>query len=115
MRHIPANTEQAKELAEKFLSENGFNFYFIGCSGANGVSVYYGVGDFKVRFSDHGISNASRMENEITFQFGGSDFAINQSMLKLKFEMKMEGVSYGEISYTRFDGKNIKCFGYKTN
>lgn len=114
MTTLPTNINEAKNIAEQVLLNNNFDFEFIGMSDTNGLSVYFRVGELKVRFSDHGISNSSRMQNEICFKFGENEFNFSQSILKLQFELGYDNVEYGQIDYVRYDGRVLKAFGYKT-
>lgn len=113
MKTLPANIQEAKQAAENILKENNISYSFSGMSDTNGLSVYFYVGDVKVRFSDHTITNRVRMNEEVCFYFGGNEFSLTQSLFRLLFENGDESVEYAQIDYVRGDGKVLKAFGYK--
>jgi N-acetylmuramoyl-L-alanine amidase len=52
---------------ERQLTANNIHADFSGYSDANGLSIYYLINGKKVRFSDHSVSNASRVFDEVHF------------------------------------------------
>jgi hypothetical protein len=112
MKAIPSNIKEARAIAEKTLKSIGLEFSFVGMSDTNGLSVYFNLNGFKVRFSDHQITNMTRMQNEICFYFDANEFNLAQSILKLMYKIGCANVVYGQIDYVTQSGKVLKAFGY---
>ena len=110
------NTKTAAAI--DLLNNNGIgDVSFIGHSDTNGNSYYFMVGGLdgvKVRFSDHSISNAVRMEKEVCFYFNGDDKANERAICQLKFKLGFSGYGYGKLPYkfTTSTGKQVDIFGY---
>ena len=58
--------KQSTEI-EKQLTNKGVDFSFIGSSDTNGISIYYRIKGMKCRFSDHSVTNTSRVREECHF------------------------------------------------
>lgn len=100
--------------AENILQSLGYEYSFIALSTANGTSIYFEVEGIKVRFSDHSVTNQSRMSNECHFYFNGTKSSKEQSILRLRFMLGDTTVKFGQfVDFTTTSGKVIKAFGYK--
>lgn len=61
-------TKSNIEEIKKQLSANSINADFVGFSETNGCSIYFRVGEQKLRFSDHSTTNIDRVLGECHFR-----------------------------------------------
>lgn len=110
--------KELRQYAENILKD--FNYEYVGYSDTNGQSMYFDIDGVKVRFSDHSVINKDRMSNEVHFSLNriGSDssnFAVEQSLLQLRYRLGDKNIKYGKRQMLMPSGKYLKGFGYSQN
>lgn len=107
-----AELARIKDSSQKFLNNlRGVSVKSSGESTANGTSVYYTVAangrEAKVRFSDHSVTSAHRIQDEIHFNKRNPLDTLNEIYYKLGFD----GYFYGYRKEKKF-GRMYKVYGF---
>lgn len=107
-----AELARIKDVSQRFLNNlRGVSVRPSGESTANGASVYYTVSangrEAKVRFSDHSVTSAHRVMDEIHFSRHNPLQTINEIYYTLGFK----GVFYGYRKVTE-NGRTLKRWGF---
>lgn len=110
---LPKNTDEERRFfAECILS--GFDYKYSGNSHSDyGHSMYFTIGDVKVRFSDHHVTNTSRVFDEAHFKWNDKRPQIEQSLLRLKYLLGDKNVEYKKIKLEQPSGRIMEVFGYE--
>jgi hypothetical protein len=115
---INFSKEEIRKYAENILKN--FDYEYVGYSDTNGHSMYFRVGDVKIRFSDHSVTNIDRMNNEVHFNLWDGkkagtpygDFVISQKILMLKYDLGDKNIIYHKRPMIMPSGKTLNAFGY---
>ena len=118
---IDFSEKEIRKYAENILKD--FDYVYSGYSDTNGHSMYFKIDDVKIRFSDHSVTNIYRINNEVLFNLWDGkkigtpygDFAINQSILKLKYALGDKSIIYHKRPMMMPSGKMVNAFGYSDN
>lgn len=113
---LTGDVSSDKENVISFLLSHGISASYVGYSKSNGYSIYFMVGELKVRFSDHSVRNMSRLQEEIHFNtFYRND---SKGMWDLENNINCLKMKSGDDSYvygkTR-NHKGLEVFGYYKN
>ncbi len=110
---MPKNTDkERRDYAECILK--GLDYEYSSNSHTDyGHSMYFKVGDIKVRFSDHSVTNTVRMNEEAHFKWNDKKAQVEQSLLRLKYLLGDENVVYKKIKLEMPSGNISEVFGYE--